>query len=244
MTSRCSVTAARSSSTSSPGSTTIPSRVSSQPITNPFLKKGPTARVSTKQALPLAMILLEWFTNSGKYGAHSRPTGRVFVAWERVAGIPHAAGLNRTGPNGSGPGNGRAAGDWVRLHWRESGGPPIHEREPPTSLGTELVKGFAALELRGRFEARYRLEGVDYLLEFPVLEQEQEPLGVSYPSSLDLQPPADSVPGSAPVPAVPSVVIGASATLPDRRADLPPSPLSEPDPAPSRVRSRATRRRR
>jgi hypothetical protein len=56
----------------------------------------------------------------------------------------------------------------VRLRWCESGGPPVRHRSPAGSLGTELVKGFATLELRGRYEARYPRRGAEYVLEFPV----------------------------------------------------------------------------
>jgi two-component sensor histidine kinase len=106
------------------------------------------------------MILLEWFTNSGKYGAHSLPTGRVEVSWELADGP-------KKGPGAKANGDG-AAGQIVRLRWRESGGPPVKQRTPPASLGTELVKGFASLELRGRFEAAYPRKGAEYLLEFPL----------------------------------------------------------------------------
>jgi two-component sensor histidine kinase len=122
---------------------------------------GPAVAASPRQALPLSMILLEWFTNSGKYGAHSVPDGKVRVEWELVPGAP----------------GGKSGGQTVRLRWKESGGPPVREREPSGSLGTELVRGFATLELRGRFEPRYPASGAEYLLEFPVQEQPQPAAG-------------------------------------------------------------------
>ena len=205
---------------------------------------GPQVYASPRQTLPLSMILLEWFTNSGKYGAHSAPTGHVHVAWERVAAerSDNGNGTSIAGGNGSNGSSGH--GDRVRLHWRESGGPRIREQEPAASLGTELVKGFATLELRGRYEARYPAAGADYLLEFPVQEHEQVPAGLSYPTPAD-RAPADHTPanrGSEPavieavsIPLVPSTV---------RPAEPVHQPLSEPDPLPPRVRSRPTRRRR
>ena len=108
---------------------------------------GPAVEVSPRQTLPLSMILLEWFTNSCKYGAAAvAPGGRVGVTWE-----PFAA----------------PSGQWVRLRWRESGGPPIREPVRP-SLGTELVRSFAAVELKGRCELRFPGTGVDHTLEFPL----------------------------------------------------------------------------
>ena len=123
--------------------------------------KGPTLSASPRQAQPLSMILLEWFTNSGKYGAHSLATGRVEVSWE-LADPP------KKGAGGKSNGDGAVAGQIVRLRWRESGGPPVKQRTPPASLGTELVKGFASLELRGRYQAAYPRKGAEYLLEFPL----------------------------------------------------------------------------
>ena len=191
----------------------------------PIELEGPPVPASPRQALPLSMILLEWFTNSGKYGAHSVPTGRIRVEWARV---PDSA-------NGNGNGGG-APGDRVRLRWRESGGPPIHEREPAASLGTELVKGFATLELRGHYEPRYPPDGVDYLLEFPVQEHEPIPPGIAHPAAGTAAPLPVAV-GPAPAPVVIESVRPAL-------SELLPGPLSDPDPAPSRVRARPMRRRR
>jgi two-component sensor histidine kinase len=55
------------------------------------------------------------------------------------------------------------------LTWRERGGPLV--RNPGatrTSLGTELVKGFAANELGGRCEMTYSEAGAEHWLEFTV----------------------------------------------------------------------------
>jgi PAS domain S-box-containing protein len=112
----------------------------------PALIDGPPVPVSPRQATPLSMILLEWFTNSCKYGAHSLAAGRVNVRWTV---------------------EGRAPAAQVRLKWTETGGPrPRGSRTP--SLGTELVKGFATRELRGRCELCYPEAGADHELEFPL----------------------------------------------------------------------------
>lgn len=113
----------------------------------PTTVEGPNVAVDSNQATALAMILTEWFTNSCKYGVHSRPGGRVEAHW-RVVPPPT--------PNGP----------WVRFTWTERGGPPITAASP--SLGTELVHGFAARELRGRCEMTFPPTGAEHWLEFPV----------------------------------------------------------------------------
>jgi PAS domain S-box-containing protein len=184
----------------------------------PVEVEGPPVAASPRQALPLSMILLEWFTNSSKYGAHSRLTGRVSVEWERLAG------------------QGDGQNERVRLHWRESGGPRLADLAPATSLGTDLVKGFATLELRGRYEPRFLREGAEHVLEFPVRERDQEPAGLVYGG----QGNAGSVAGSA------QGLGGAAAAAAIEEEGAPGrlgEPLSEPDEAASPVRSRPTRRR-
>jgi len=179
---------------------------------------GPTVAASPRQALPLSMILLEWFTNSGKYGAHSVRDGKVRVEWELVAG---------------GPG-GKTGGQMVRLRWKESGGPPVRQRAPSGSLGTELVRGFATLELRGRFEPRYPASGAEYLLEFPVQEQPQPAAangngngnaggigagtGPAAGAQLSRSEPVTRAPAQAPAPApAPPTVVVPAVRRPSRR---------------------------
>lgn len=112
---------------------------------------GPPLAISARQTPPLSMILVEWFTNSCKYGAHSVQGGRLHILWQL---------FNRLIPGGT-------TVRFVRLHWTETGGPAT--RQPTTTgLGTELVKGFVTLELRGRIDLRYPEAGADHMLEFPV----------------------------------------------------------------------------
>jgi len=196
---------------------------------------GPTVAASPRQALPLSMILLEWFTNSGKYGAHSVPGGRLRVTWERVP-----AGTNGSASGGA-HGNGDGKADRVRLRWRESGGPPVREKAPPGSLGTELVKGFATLELRGRFEPKYPPEGADYLLEFPVQDREPVPPGIGFTTGESY--------AALPEPAVAATAMPASLAVAAEPAIAPLAEpvgvsVEEPIAPPSTTRSRPVRRRR
>lgn len=103
--------------------------------------EGPEVVISPRRVLPLAMILVEWFTNSCKYGAHSVPGGRLTVGWSVLSG-----GV-------------------VRLAWKERGGPAVEEPKS-ASLGTELVNAFATRELSGHCTRRFDSDGVCHLLEF------------------------------------------------------------------------------
>jgi two-component sensor histidine kinase len=188
---------------------------------------GPPVAASPRQALPLSMILLEWFTNSGKYGAHSQPGGRLRVTWERLAG------------------NGDGKGDRVRVRWRETGGPMVREQAPPGSLGTELVKGFATLELRGRFEPHYPPEGADYLLEFPVQEREPVPPSIGYAGGDSDAPAVTVAPVNPVVEAVTSAAMAPVAAASVEPLSVPLTErLEEPAVLPSAVRIRPARRRR
>jgi PAS domain S-box-containing protein len=111
-----------------------------------LIMEGPDVMVRPSRALPLTMVLVEWFTNSAKYGAHSRTGGKLSISWDLE---PSATGAN------------------MRLRWRESGGPPI-DRPITPSLGTELVTSFVANELQGSCELRYPPEGADHRIEMPV----------------------------------------------------------------------------
>lgn len=125
-----------------------------RPTTESFV--GPDVSVTAAKVAPLTMILIEWYTNSCKYGAHARQgegharqhgaaEGRLEVTWERV-------------PGDAGP-------DRVRLRWRERGGPPVSAAVKP-SLGTALVHAFASRELGGSCELGFGTEGVEHVLEF------------------------------------------------------------------------------
>jgi PAS domain S-box-containing protein len=105
---------------------------------------GPDIALCECHVHPLVMVLLEWLTNSCKYGAHSVATGRLEVTWQA-----HREGSNLR----------------IQLRWRESGAPAILQPVRP-SLGTDLVRSFVAREMQGTCHLRYDPEGVDHTIEF------------------------------------------------------------------------------
>ncbi len=121
------------------------------PVDVPVQVDGPPVLVSHRQALPLAMVLVEWFTNSAKHGAHSKSGGRLLIEWEIRPG----------GESGL-----------LRLCWRESGGPPVPATINP-SLGTDLVHSFVEIELRGSCDLVFNPQGVDHCIEFPIDRPEE-----------------------------------------------------------------------
>ena len=107
---------------------------------------GPAVTIPSTKVLALAMVLVEWITNSGKYGACASTTGRLAVHWEINSG---------------------GAGNRLKLHWLERGGPAI-QSPVVASLGMQLVEGFVTRELRGRCWLQYPSEGADLTIEFGV----------------------------------------------------------------------------
>ena len=82
---------------------------------------GPSVDVSPNQALALSLALHELATNAAKYGALSRPEGRVELRWQAQDGR-------------------------LSLSWRESGGPPV---APPSrrGFGSRLIENALCRDL-------------------------------------------------------------------------------------------------
>lgn len=99
----------------------------------------------SKQGLGLALILHELATNASKYGSLSRPDGKLSVAWH----VEPTGGAHE-----------------IRLHWRESGGPPL---PPDTDKGfeTTLMERSCACELKGTAEPGFNPEGLEVDISFP-----------------------------------------------------------------------------
>ena len=99
-----------------------------------FAIAGPTLRLAPKAALALSLGLHELCTNALKYGALSRETGRVMIAWS-------------------------LSGAQLELRWRETGGPAAGRRERPAS-GTRLLQRSIEDDLGGTILIIHEPEGL------------------------------------------------------------------------------------
>jgi PAS domain S-box-containing protein len=102
--------------------------------TGQIVIEGPSFDVLPSQALALSMALHELATNAAKYGALSRPEGRVELRWKEFEGALH-------------------------LTWLESGGPLV---APPTrrGLGSRLLENALSHELNGETRLEFAPGGV------------------------------------------------------------------------------------
>jgi two-component sensor histidine kinase/PAS domain-containing protein len=95
---------------------------------------GPSVEVSPRQALALSLALHELATNAAKYGALSRPDGRIELRWA-------------------------ARNEQLDLNWRETGGPPV--RSPSRrGFGSRLLEEGLARDLDGQTQLEFAAEGV------------------------------------------------------------------------------------
>lgn len=109
-----------------------------------FLVQSSDIEVSPGAVLPLAMVLNELCTNAVKYGALSRPTGRV----EITATVDDAQ-------------------KQFRLKWAESGGPPV--RAPShRSFGSRLIEHSFVSQLQGKANLAFEASGVVCTLDIPL----------------------------------------------------------------------------
>ena len=95
---------------------------------------GPSLDVLPNQALALSLALHELATNAVKYGALSRPEGRVELTW-------------------------KAQNGQLNLSWRESGGPHV---VPPTrrGFGSRLIENALSRDLDGQTRLEFAPDGV------------------------------------------------------------------------------------
>ncbi|HEY8566411.1 MAG TPA: PAS domain S-box protein [Beijerinckiaceae bacterium] len=107
---------------------------------------GPRFTVGPRTALALGLAFHELSTNAAKYGALSAPEGRVAVAWRRSTIETQA---------------------WLRLTWREAGGPPV---VAPTrrGFGSRLLDRGVAAELGGSVDLAFEPTGLRCRIEIPL----------------------------------------------------------------------------
>jgi two-component sensor histidine kinase len=107
---------------------------------------GPEVMLTSAQTQVVAMVIHELVTNAAKYGALSRPDGRVSVNWD-LASANVAATLTIT--------------------WRELGGPPIAAPVQP-SYGSRLIRGLIPYELGGTVDLKFPADGAFCKIAIPL----------------------------------------------------------------------------
>src|SRR5690606_19524516 len=93
---------------------------------------GPPVEVPPQIGLPIGMVVHELATNAVKYGALSKPAGRVTVSWD----LGSDDGL-------------------FRLSWREKDGPVV-EVPDEEGFGLKLIRGEVEYRLGGRLHTDFR----------------------------------------------------------------------------------------
>jgi len=96
-------------------------------------------------ASTLALVLHEQATNAVKYGALSRPEGRVGITTRVEDGV-------------------------FRLQWRETGGPPVSGPPKRRGFGTMLAARSLAGQVHGRMTHDWRPEGLVVEMELPEVQ--------------------------------------------------------------------------
>jgi len=97
--------------------------------------QGPDIQLAPNDALSLGLATHELATNAAKYGALSKPGGKISVHWHLIAE------------------------SLVRVEWQESGGPPVAAQRG-RGFGTDLIERIVAHELKNPVELTFDPAGV------------------------------------------------------------------------------------
>ena len=114
--------------------------------------EGPRLVLPPGAAQPFAMAIHELATNAIKYGALSRPTGRLAITWSM------------------------AEEERLRLRWEESGGPATGGAPRRTGFGSRVLAGTLRDQLGGQVGMAWRDEGLACDIELPLARLRQEPV--------------------------------------------------------------------
>ena len=110
---------------------------------------GPAVRFQPKAAETFALAIHELATNALKYGALSRPSGRIEISWrlEEAADPPQLV-----------------------FDWRERGGPSVAP-PPREGFGTELLERTLAFELKGQTTISFNASGLHCVMIIPLAKR-------------------------------------------------------------------------
>jgi len=106
---------------------------------------GPPVTVAPVTAQPLSMALHELATNAAKYGSLSVPDGRLTVSWQADA----AAGR-------------------LRLHWVETGGPPVTAPPDRSGFGSRVIQTTIQEQLGGEVGFNWEAAGLICAIDLPL----------------------------------------------------------------------------
>ncbi|MGI8706050.1 MAG: sensor histidine kinase [Sphingomicrobium sp.] len=95
---------------------------------------GPDVGCGAHAASALALVIHELATNAAKYGALTRPSGRVEIDWSRDE-------------------------DKVVLTWRETGGPRVDSSPEKDGFGSTLIRRTVTRQFGGELDEQWLAEG-------------------------------------------------------------------------------------
>jgi two-component sensor histidine kinase len=117
---------------------------------------GPNIAISSGPAIALSMVIHELCTNAVKYGALSAAAGHVSISWS----VSSQDGQER-----------------FVLHWKESGGPPVHQPSRK-SFGSRLIEQALPGQLRGEARLRFEPDGLSCTVNIPLSVMQERPLAL------------------------------------------------------------------
>jgi two-component sensor histidine kinase len=106
-----------------------------------IVMRGPKLRLNATSAQAVGLALHELTTNAGKYGALSKDTGGLEIAWG-------------------------TEGETFTMSWTERDGPPVSP-PPRRGFGTVVIKELAERSVDGKVELDYAPSGVTWSLTCP-----------------------------------------------------------------------------
>jgi two-component sensor histidine kinase len=115
--------------------------------TNTHLE-GPPVYLAPEATHGMAMVVHELTTNAAKYGALSRPGGRVSVRW--AVSPDHSPGTV------------------LKVQWNETGGPQLAAAPTREGYGSGVIRDLLPYELGGRVDLGFAPEGVHCTIELPM----------------------------------------------------------------------------
>jgi PAS domain S-box-containing protein len=106
-----------------------------EPYRNFTMIEGSRLRLRAEAAQPFTLMLHELVANAVKYGALSRPEGRIAIRWS-------------------------LDGDTLAIRWEETGGPAILEAPKHEGFGSHLIAANLRAQLGGTIERDWRTTGL------------------------------------------------------------------------------------